>query len=138
MSKRGRYSPDDSQDKGRLLSAGYHNIMGYYRDDLPLIQLILDENGKKELGLNGTSLYSTELEYYATRGDSDNVQKIITEAAGRPDQFVITTAWGALLPQAGQFQMARTVLLRAADQAASAKKKDAQATALLARPAPAG
>ncbi len=85
----------------------------------------------QHLGLNGTSLYSTELEYYATRGDSDNVQKIIAEAAGRPDQFVITTAWGALLPQAGQFQMARTVLLRAADQAASAKKKDAQAGALL-------
>ena len=49
ISERGRYYPDDSEDKGRLLSAGYHNIMGYYRDDLPLIQLILDDNGKKEL-----------------------------------------------------------------------------------------
>ena len=49
ISERGRYFPDDSQDKGRLLSAGYHNIMGYYRDDLPLIQLILDDNGKREL-----------------------------------------------------------------------------------------
>ena len=49
VSERGRYFPDDSQDKGRLLSAGYHNIMGYYRDDLPLVQLILDDNGKKEL-----------------------------------------------------------------------------------------
>jgi hypothetical protein len=49
ISERGRYFPDDSQDKGRLLSAGYHNIMGYYRDDLPLIQLILDDNGKQEL-----------------------------------------------------------------------------------------
>ena len=49
VSERGRYFPDDSEDKGRLLSAGYHNIMGYYRDDLPLIQLILDDNGKREL-----------------------------------------------------------------------------------------
>ncbi len=49
ISERGRYFPDDSEDKGRLLSAGYHNIMGYYRDDLPLIQLILDDNGKREL-----------------------------------------------------------------------------------------
>ena len=40
VSERGRYFPDDSEDKGRLLSAGYHNIMGYYRDDLPLIQLL--------------------------------------------------------------------------------------------------
>src|SRR6202451_1967698 len=49
VSERGRYFPDESEDKGRLLSAGYHNIAGYYRDDLPLIQLILDDNGKKEL-----------------------------------------------------------------------------------------
>ncbi len=49
ISERGRYFPDDSEDKGRLLSAGYHNIMGYYRDDLPLIQLILDDNGNREL-----------------------------------------------------------------------------------------
>jgi hypothetical protein len=49
VSERGRYFPDDSTDRGRLLSAGYHNIVGYYRDDLPLIQLILDDNGKREL-----------------------------------------------------------------------------------------
>jgi hypothetical protein len=49
ISERGRYFPDDSEDKGRLLSAGYHNVMGYFRDDTPLIELILDENAKKEL-----------------------------------------------------------------------------------------
>src|SRR5262249_57539081 len=36
-------------DKGRLLSAGYHNVMGYWRDDTPLRELILDEDGNKEL-----------------------------------------------------------------------------------------
>jgi hypothetical protein len=49
VSERGRYFPDDSEDKGRLLSAGYHNIMGYYRDDLPLVQLILDDKGTQQL-----------------------------------------------------------------------------------------
>jgi hypothetical protein len=49
VSERGRYFPDDSEDKGRLLSAGYHNTMGYYRDDTPLMELILDEKGQKEL-----------------------------------------------------------------------------------------
>ncbi len=49
VSERGRYFPDDSEDKGRLLSAGYHNTMGYYRDDLPLVQLILDDKGTQEL-----------------------------------------------------------------------------------------
>jgi hypothetical protein len=47
--ERGRFFPDDSQDKGRLLSAGYHNVMGYFRDDTPLMELILDEKGKQEL-----------------------------------------------------------------------------------------
>jgi hypothetical protein len=49
VSERGRYFPDDSDDKGRLLSAGYHNTMGYFRDDKPLQELILDEKGQKEL-----------------------------------------------------------------------------------------
>ena len=49
VKERGRYFPDDSQDKGRLLSAGYHNVMGYWRDDTPLSELILDERGQQEL-----------------------------------------------------------------------------------------
>ncbi len=49
VQERGRYFPDDSEDKGRLLSAGYHNMMGYFRDDTPLMELILDEKGQKEL-----------------------------------------------------------------------------------------
>ena len=49
VTERGRYFPDDSTDQGRFLSAGYHNTMGYYRDDLALQQLILDDKGKKEL-----------------------------------------------------------------------------------------
>jgi hypothetical protein len=49
VTERGRYFPDDSADKGRLLSAGYHSVLGFFRDDTPLMQLILDEKGKKEL-----------------------------------------------------------------------------------------
>ena len=49
IKERGRYFPDDTEDKGRLLSAGYHNVMGYWRDDTPLQQLILDEAGRKQL-----------------------------------------------------------------------------------------
>lgn len=47
--ERGRFYPDDTEDKGRLLSAGFHNVMGYTRDDAPLSELLLDENGRKEL-----------------------------------------------------------------------------------------
>ena len=47
--ERGRFYPDDSEDKGRLLSAGFHNVMGYFRDDAPLSELLLDERGQKQL-----------------------------------------------------------------------------------------
>ena len=49
VSERGRYWPDDSTDNGRLLSAGYHNTGGYYRDDTALMQLILDKKGQDQL-----------------------------------------------------------------------------------------
>jgi hypothetical protein len=49
VTERGRYFPDDSEDKGRLLSAGYHSVLGFFRDDQPLSELILDEKGRKEL-----------------------------------------------------------------------------------------
>jgi hypothetical protein len=49
LRERGRFYPITSMDKGRYLGAGFHNVMGYFRDDTPLIELILDESGKKEL-----------------------------------------------------------------------------------------
>jgi hypothetical protein len=49
VTERGRYFPDDSQDKGRLLSAGYHSVLGFFRDDQPLVELILNEAERKEL-----------------------------------------------------------------------------------------
>jgi len=49
ITERGRYFPDDSEDKGRLLSAGYHSVMGFFRDDTPLMELILDEKGQQNL-----------------------------------------------------------------------------------------
>ncbi|HET9196156.1 MAG TPA: DUF1592 domain-containing protein [Vicinamibacterales bacterium] len=34
---------------GRLLSAGFHSAMGYFRDDGPLYELLLDDGGRREL-----------------------------------------------------------------------------------------
>src|SRR5207244_3947583 len=34
---------------GRFLSAGVHNSMGFYRDDVALKELILDDKGQKEI-----------------------------------------------------------------------------------------
>ena len=52
ISERGRGylgRSENEQEKGRLLSAGFHSMMGYFRDDAPLYELILDQKGRREL-----------------------------------------------------------------------------------------
>ncbi|MCW3094780.1 MAG: hypothetical protein JWL77_398 [Chthonomonadaceae bacterium] len=49
IAERGRMFVDDPGDKGRLLTAGLHNSMGYFRDDTPLMELILDEKQRRDL-----------------------------------------------------------------------------------------
>lgn len=40
---------EDKNNVGRFLSAGFHSQMGYFRDDAPLYDLILDEDQQREL-----------------------------------------------------------------------------------------
>ena len=49
VSERGRNYLDKTTDRGRFLSAGFHNLMGYFRDDIPLYELLLGENEQKDL-----------------------------------------------------------------------------------------
>ncbi len=88
VKERGKFFPDDSSDAGRLLSAGYHSVMGYWRDDNPLQELILDEKGKKEL-----DRLWTEFDFYANHTARTFVQFYFNQSgevtgggaeAGRP------------------------------------------------------
>jgi hypothetical protein len=47
--ERGPYYDPGSSPKGRLLSAGFHLMHGFYRDDGPLYELILDDKARREL-----------------------------------------------------------------------------------------
>lgn len=49
IAERGRMFINDPGDKGRLLSAGLHNSMGYFRDDTPLMELLLDTKEQQKL-----------------------------------------------------------------------------------------
>jgi hypothetical protein len=55
ISERARTALDQPKDrrekeaKGRFLAAGFHNMFGFFRDDLPLYQKVLDEKGRREL-----------------------------------------------------------------------------------------
>ena len=106
VSERGRYWPDQATDNGRLLSAGYHNTGGYYRDDTALMQLILDKKGQAELNRLWTEFdfvanqtERTWVQYYFNQsGEVDgNINGPLSTESGskRPvghevtDQFVI-------------------------------------------------
>jgi mono/diheme cytochrome c family protein len=75
ISERGRYFPDNTRDKGRHLSAGFHNLMGYFRDDAPLYELILDVKGQKQLD----SLWQ-ELDFVASANIRTHVQFFFNES----------------------------------------------------------
>jgi hypothetical protein len=49
VTERGPYYDPGSSPKGRLLSAGFHLMHGYFRDDGPLCELILDDRARREL-----------------------------------------------------------------------------------------
>jgi hypothetical protein len=49
VTERAPYYDPGSSPKGRLLSAGFHLMQGYYRDDAPLCELILDDQERREL-----------------------------------------------------------------------------------------
>lgn len=54
ISERARVYLDPKGEKnltGRLLSAGFHNQGGYFRDDAPLRELLLDSAGQRELDM---------------------------------------------------------------------------------------
>jgi hypothetical protein len=92
VSERGRYFPDNTRDTGRHLSAGFHNSMGYFRDDLPLYDLLLDEKGRAELD----GLWR-ELDYVAAGTTRTYVQYYLNDSgevrggAARPaDQEILS------------------------------------------------
>jgi hypothetical protein len=43
------YFEPKSAPSGRLLTAGFHLMQGYFRDDAPLCELVLDDAGRREL-----------------------------------------------------------------------------------------
>ncbi len=49
VTDRGPYFDPNSAGKGRPLTAGFHLMQGYFRDDAPLCELILDESQRHEL-----------------------------------------------------------------------------------------
>jgi mono/diheme cytochrome c family protein len=49
VTDRAPYFEPKAAPSGRLLTAGFHLMQGYFRDDAPLCELVLDEAGRREL-----------------------------------------------------------------------------------------
>jgi mono/diheme cytochrome c family protein len=49
VSDRGPYFDPKGAGQGRLLTAGFHLMQGYFRDDGPLYEMVLDDTGQHEL-----------------------------------------------------------------------------------------
>jgi hypothetical protein len=47
--ERGPWYDKSASPKGRFLSAGFHLMLGYYRDDRPLYDLVLDDAQRREI-----------------------------------------------------------------------------------------
>ncbi|MDP9171825.1 MAG: DUF1587 domain-containing protein [Acidobacteriota bacterium] len=91
LRERGRFYPVTiPSDAGRYLTAGLHSVMGFFRDDAPLMELILDDQGKKELD----SLWE-EFEFIADYSARTYLQSVFNgggqdRAAGTPPKEATT------------------------------------------------
>ena len=84
------------------------------------------------LGLNSSTddLVSYMVTYFLL-GDPQQVQRVMAQVAGRPDEFIATQAFAASQQYSGQYRMAEATMRRAVEQAGRAKASDAQAGFLL-------
>ncbi len=83
-----------------------------------------------QLGLNGTDMLAYDLSLDGAINDTAEIQKILAEGAGRPDQSLLTGQLGSVR-QVGTVPGCRGTLQRAAEQAGQAKAPDAQAAFVL-------
>jgi len=90
----------------------------------------MEREGK--LGMDsGTALLSAQLGGYYFLGDAAQVQRIVAQATGRPDTFVVTQILGAAQQYSGKFREAARTFDQAYEQAGREKAPDVQAGILL-------
>lgn len=96
---RGRQYFNTGRDEGRYLSAGFHNVMGYFRDDQALYELILDEKQQarldemwRELDFVASVNIRTYLQFamLGTRGTRDDFKDGEPQVRSNDENDIIT------------------------------------------------
>jgi tetratricopeptide (TPR) repeat protein len=86
----------------------------------------------RKLGLDkSTDVAANHLQTYFLLGEPNEVQRIVAQVAGRPDEFLITQVMAATQQFSGQYRKAAATTQQALDQAGRARAPDVQAAALL-------
>jgi tetratricopeptide (TPR) repeat protein len=85
-----------------------------------------------KLGMDSsTDVAVQHLVGYFLLGDAQQVQRVLAEVAGHPDEFLMTQVLAATQQFAGQYRKAAATFQHAIEQAGHAKAPDAQAANLL-------
>jgi serine/threonine protein kinase/tetratricopeptide (TPR) repeat protein len=86
----------------------------------------------KKLGLDTSTLDRTvRMQTFFLLGETNEVQRIMTQVAGQPDEFLATEALAGMQMFSGEFRKAAATTQQAFEQAGMAKAPDVQANALL-------
>ncbi len=109
--ERGRNYFNTSRDKGRYLSAGFHNVMGYFRDDQPLYELLLDDQGQKaldEMWREMDFVASTTSRMYIQFGSNrEALGTVESEGVVQPEDKTVTSEAKIRQLKAGFLNMAK-------------------------------
>ena len=105
--ERGRFYFKTGRDEGRYLSAGYHNVMGYFRDDQPLSELILDEKDRIAL-----DRMWRELDFIASANSRSYVQLTVNGTRGARESFDDNEPAITLVAQLKDSEIVSTPIIR--------------------------
>jgi hypothetical protein len=105
--ERGRFYFKTGKDEGRYLSAGYHNVMGYFRDDWPLYELVLERDEQVTL-----DRMWRELDFIASAQARSYVQFAINGTRGARESFDDREPALTLVAQLKDSEIASTPAIR--------------------------
>jgi hypothetical protein len=124
--ERGPYYDPGSSPKGRFLSAGFHLMQGYYRDDGPLYELVLDGAARREIDTLWTELH------FVTQDALRQYKDFIFFERAEPPRFMFEATFDFARSEDKEATSAAKIELLRGAYLAKAREKGAKGPALAA------
>jgi len=108
------------------------NLVGDYLGLYRLPEALAEMARARKLGMDGsTDFAGIELIVYFFQGEPNEMQRILAQVAGRPDEFTVTQGLAATQQYSGRYRQAEATIQQAFEQAEHSKAPDAQAGLIL-------